>query len=155
VSSGGALLGRRAAEPAGLCRPLDVTVVSSTVAWAVGQEIIECGESVCFSGEIQHWNGSRWTYVTNFLSIGYGVDAVSATDIWAVGPGPSILHYDGQTWSPVPSGVRTAELWGVEASGPDDIWAAGNTVGFTKRTLAEHAPSAVSGAAKRQATPTR
>lgn len=125
---------------------IDVTAVSATDAWAVGQEIIECGESVCFSGEIQHWDGQKWRYVTNVLSIGYGVDAVAANDIWSVGPGPSILHYDGQTWSQVPSGIRAGELWGVEASGAQDIWAAGDKVGSTKKTLIEHAPSASSGA---------
>jgi hypothetical protein len=125
---------------------IDVTVVSLADAWAVGEEIIECGETVCYSGEIQHWNGTKWSYVTNFLDIGYGVDAVSASDIWAVGPGPAVLHYDGSEWSEVPAGVQLGELWSVEASAPNDIWAAGDSIGSSPTTLVEHAPSASSGA---------
>jgi hypothetical protein len=125
---------------------IDVTVVGPSNAWAVGEEISECGESVCYSGDIHHWDGTAWKYVTNFLDIGYGVDAVAADDIWAVGPGPAILHYDGSTWSPVPAGVRTADLWGVEASGSNDIWAAGDRIASSSSTLIEHAPSATSGA---------
>ncbi|HJP66963.1 MAG TPA: carboxypeptidase-like regulatory domain-containing protein, partial [Actinomycetota bacterium] len=49
-------------------------------------------------------------------------------------------------WSEVPQGVQGGELWSVEASGPDDIWAAGDVLGPTRSTLVEHAPSATSGA---------
>jgi carboxypeptidase family protein len=128
---------------------IDVTVVSAADAWAVGQEISECGEQVCFSGEIQHWNGSTWTHVLNSLAIGYGVDAVAADDVWAVGPGPEILHYDGREWStaPVPDlDAEYGDLNDVEGSAATDLWAVGfQSVGEPK-TLAMHAPSATSGA---------
>jgi hypothetical protein len=125
----------------------DVAVLSATNVWAVGWEATSCGEGqVCHSGEVQRWNGSAWTQVIDFVHIGYAIDAVSATDIWSVGPGPAINHYDGQGWAEVPQGVPPGELWGVEASGPDDIWAAGDLLGPQKTTLAEHAPSSTSGA---------
>lgn len=45
-------------------------------------------------------------------------------DVWAVGGGGTILHYDGQRFSSVPSGtvVNLMTVWG---SGPQDVWAAG------------------------------
>ena len=126
---------------------IDITVVSADDAWAIGEEISSCGEGqVCFSGDLHHWDGSHWRYATNFLDIGYGIDAVAASDIWAVGPGPAILHYDGQQWTEVPNGVGSGELWSVEASGPNDIWASGDLLAATKAPLVEHAPSAFSGA---------
>ena len=48
---------------------------------------------------MEHWNGTQWTI--DFRAPGqviYGVEAVSASDIWAVGTnsyGPQIVHSDG------------------------------------------------------------
>jgi hypothetical protein len=139
-------IAEQAPNPEYFVNLIDVTMVSRNDAWAVGDEISECGESVCYSGDIHHWNGSSWEYVTNFLPIGFGVEAVAADDIWAVGPGPAILHYDGQAWSEVPAGVFIGELWGVGASGTADVWAAGEKIAQSNNTLIEHAPSATSGA---------
>lgn len=52
--------------------------------------------------------------------------ALSPNDIWAVGNGGSILHYDGASWTlkPVPVGV-SENLYGVWASGPSSVWAVG------------------------------
>jgi hypothetical protein len=47
--------------------------------------------------------------------------AVTATDVWAVGEGGVIMHFDGSRWSFVPSG--TAEAL-------DDIWMASATDGW-------------------------
>jgi hypothetical protein len=125
----------------------DVAVISATTAWAVGWEAFSCGEGqVCHTGEVQRWNGTAWTQVLDGVHIGYAIDAVTASDIWSVGPGPEVMHFDGQDWSEVPQGVEPGELWGVEASGPEDIWSAGFLLVPSKTTLVEHAPSATSGA---------
>lgn len=50
--------------------------------------------------------------------------AVSERDVWAVGVAGTILHFDGNRWSCVPSGT-TQDLRTVWGSGPDDVWAAG------------------------------
>jgi len=52
--------------------------------------------------------------------------AVSPTDVWAVGDGAKILHFDGTGWSvvPPPSGVGE-DLYGLWGSGPSDLWAVG------------------------------
>lgn len=72
---------------------------------------------------------------------------VSPTDVWAVGSDngkPLIENWNGSAWSvsPLPALPRkSAELNGVSADGPDDVWAVGDTVnsqGVDRRTLALH-----------------
>ncbi|WP_146645043.1 hypothetical protein [Labilithrix luteola] len=47
-------------------------------------------------------------------------------DVWAVGSGGTILHWDGTTWTRTPSGVKNTffRVWG---SGPNDVWAVSST----------------------------
>src|SRR5439155_26740366 len=57
----------------------------------------------------------------------YGIAALSATDIWAVGGAGSetlTMHWDGTQWSIVPSPSAGA-LYGVTALSSDNVWAAG------------------------------
>jgi hypothetical protein len=128
----------------------DVTIAGPRDVWAVGIAYYSCGEGqVCPIGEIQHWTGgSSWHHVTTAAPVLYGVRAIAANDIYAVGLGigPAILHYDGASWSKVPSGFDIGELMAVDASGPNDLWAAGDRGGQSADSLAEHAPSATSGA---------
>jgi hypothetical protein len=91
-----------------------------------------------------------------------GVEAISATDVWAVGTdsfGPLIVHYDGAEWSrvPTPEWGRGGRLAGMDVAVNDKaaspikagtLWAAGHYfpgyVGF--RTLIQRAPSPTQGA---------
>ena len=50
--------------------------------------------------------------------------AAAPADVWAVGQGGSIIHWDGGAWSAVNS-PSTSELYGVWGSGPNDVWAVG------------------------------
>jgi hypothetical protein len=82
----------------------DVSVLSSSDAWAVGD-----------SATVLHWNGTSWAPVkipglpVNVLL--NTVDALSAADVWAAGesfaPGAPatalIVHWNGTTWAQVPS----------------------------------------------------
>lgn len=57
------------------------------------------------------------------------VSATSPTDAWSVGYRDDgaealTLHWDGQSWSPVPNSV-SAKLLGVSALSPTDAWAVG------------------------------
>lgn len=52
------------------------------------------------------------------------ISGTSATDIWATGLAGTLLHYDGQTWSPVASGTQN-HLVGVWARAANDAWAVG------------------------------
>jgi hypothetical protein len=78
---------------------------------------------------------------------------VSATDVWAVGLGsdehtfpvpPLVEHWDGTTWSIVPSpsaGPDYNIFVDVEAIGPNNVWAVGFYGGYgspNSRALVEH-----------------
>jgi len=54
----------------------------------------------------------------------YAVSGSSSSDVWAVGDNGTILHYDGQTWSAVPSGV-SERLTGVWAASASEAWISG------------------------------
>src|SRR5262249_21971441 len=59
----------------------------------------------------------------------WGIDGVSATDFWAVGDAtasgePTLLHWDGSTWTSVPTRVR-GSFMGIDVIAEDDAWAVG------------------------------
>jgi hypothetical protein len=55
----------------------------------------------------------------------FGVWGTAADDIFAVGFGGTIVHYDGSRWSTMTSGTTVA-LQGVWGSGPNDVFAVGS-----------------------------
>lgn len=113
-----------------------IAAVGSNDVWAAGyarQSSCICEETV-----IEHWDGTSWTRVSSpnpgVANILYGIAAVSAADLWAVGYEwisqstwvPLILHYDGQSWSPVDqSQLQFGILSSVLALATDDVWAVG------------------------------
>jgi hypothetical protein len=87
---------------------------------------------------ILSWNGVKWTpqdlprlHAAASLT---GIDAHSATDVWAVGntvEGPLVLHYDGMTWT------RTATPrigWAKAITAGDDVHVVGSSPTTLKRT---------------------
>ena len=70
----------------------------------------------------------------------------SATDVWAVGGGGTIVHHDGADWVVIPSG-QPETFYAVWGSGPRDVWVASttelllHTSGFAEGTASrENAP---------------
>ncbi len=124
-----------------------VVALSPTNAWAVGDYTLP---NLTYQTLIEHWDGSTWTVApspnpgsaNNLL---YGVAALSADDVWAVGDDNSTgsayvtltEHWDGSTWtaqaSPNPGGSNY--LHSVAAGADGALW----TVGLytTQSTLAE------------------
>jgi hypothetical protein len=125
-----------------------VAAVSSNDVWAVGR---------LFEGEVSrtlsmHWDGSQWSIVptpnvsTMNNSI-WGIAIVSANDIWAVGvyDGEDVvetrtltMHWDGSQWNIVPSPSPTSSrnrLNDVASDHNGIIWAVGDYIPFTSRTL--------------------
>ena len=103
---------------------------------------------------IDHWDGSVWSVVpspdpgSNYNEL-YSIDAVSDTDIWAVGnavtesgQGTLTEHWDGSAWSIVPSpnvGIAPNFLNAVAAVSSNNVWAVGYyETGRTELTLIEH-----------------
>ena len=141
-----------ASPDAGLYDELDgVTAISANDVWAVGY-ITELN-GVNTQTLIEHWDGSQWKIVSSPNPGSerdqlYGVAAISANDVWAVGDsfngGNSnnltlIEHWDGTQWSVVSSaniGNGKSIFSGVAALSANNIWA----VGFKRnsKTLIEH-----------------
>lgn len=128
-----------------------VTAASSKSAWAVGyRSDIHGGHPFA-----ERWNGKLWSVVTVPLPSGAvagrlrGTTAVSPNDVWAVGGydyltrsgGTLVEHWDGTSWSIVPSPSPSTgadaypELNAVSATGPDDVWAVGTYFNSHTRTV--------------------
>jgi hypothetical protein len=126
---------------------------SPTDLWAVGNQ----GDQTL----VEHFDGESWSVVpspngdapTSGLA---AVVAVAPDDVWAVGSsdaddpdhpgsgeGTLVLHWDGASWTVVPSpnGRNPSNaLLDVVAFGPDDVWAGGlsyDDLQVTSRTLVE------------------
>ncbi|MCI0683993.1 MAG: hypothetical protein L0Y71_17940 [Gemmataceae bacterium] len=111
--------------------------VGSDDVWAVGySDAMNCG--LCAQTLIEHWDGTSWSVVPSpnpgWANTLYGVAAVSANDIWAVGDQwlnwstkiPLILHYDGAGWTAVDyPPIDYGELASAFALTDDDVWAVG------------------------------
>jgi hypothetical protein len=144
-----------------------VAAISGNNAYAVGHT----GSPGPGQGNlIEHWDGTSWSIVlatSNPLgsSVQSGLSSVSAdaaNDVWAVGfnnqqVGPEVLHFDGHTWSTVPTptktirivvhGITMTETIGgsfnsVTALAPNDVWAVGSgrsfLAPFTPGAFIEH-----------------
>jgi hypothetical protein len=116
----------------------DVDGVSANDVWAVG------GDCYGIHPLLEHWNGTAWSIVSGAQPPGgnwatlYGVEAISSSNVWAVGYAgsetPLMEHFNGQHWSVVnvPSG---GYLGALAATGPNDVWAVG---GSDTGPLVEH-----------------
>ena len=102
---------------------------TSTDGWAVGDS-----PGAGFPPTILHWSGTAWTVVSpSGVALGQAllaVDAVSATETWAVGTGgaspATMLKWDGSIWASVPSGTPVgAVLTSIDMLSSSDGWAVG------------------------------
>jgi hypothetical protein len=117
-------------------------------AWAVGW-VAPFGDGQNGTLAI-NWNGTNWVSAATPKNLGEGpnqlnaVVALAPDNAWAVGfstPGRAeesatltlILHWDGTTWSVVPSPnvgpkseSQSNRLLGITANSPNDIWAFGS-----------------------------
>ncbi len=121
----------------------EVAALAPDDIWAVG---IANGYGDAQSASVPlavHWDGSSWTdvevpLVANRHHHLYGVVAIAADDVWAVGDYRNIAgafrgvtyHWDGSEWSHVPSPIEDvlqSRLSDVVALSSDDVWAVGGS----------------------------
>jgi len=125
-----------------------VAALSASNVWAVGFRGGTKNETP-IETLILHWDGSSWTQIPSPNVTGganqlFGISAVSANDIWAVGSvagAPLAMHWDGNAWSLVSigvgSGLSTEKLTAVSGAAASDVWAVGDAKGiFTNQTFA-------------------
>ncbi|HEU5475335.1 MAG TPA: hypothetical protein VFV67_32230 [Actinophytocola sp.] len=117
--------------------PFDLAAIASGDVWVVGRVATSGPTARPFA---MHWDGLGWRDVpvppqgsNSYLD---SVAVVSANDIWAVGPtpsldaGPLLVRWDGQRWTTVtlpdaPAGPVSLDF--VSARGADDVWAVGRS----------------------------
>jgi len=125
---------------------LGVAAADPNDIWAVGWK--NSGDGL--QSLLLHYDGTGWTEAAPVPKVGTGdnvltdISAVSNDDLWATGyyvDGTQYktltLHYDGTTWSHVPSpnGADGIDiLMGIDSSSPTNAW----TVGFEYRTALNH-----------------
>jgi hypothetical protein len=117
-----------------------VTAVSANNVWASGYETESSNFHVPY---VLHWDGKTWSLIKtpnvgNTGSSLFGITALSASDLWAVGHSQNgngtittlTEQFNGSTWSVVPSpnpgllGVDT--LFGVAGTGGNQLFAIGS-----------------------------
>jgi hypothetical protein len=126
-----------------------VAALSPADQWAVGSWE-QYPKAYTFHTLVEHSTGNSWRHVPSpnlappLDSSLFGIAAVSASNVWAVG-GPTVVqpyrslveHWNGTKWSIVRRASFPGVLYGVAAAGPTDIWAVG-TLNFPGPGLIEH-----------------
>jgi len=124
-----------------------VAVVSANDVWAVGNSGNQMSGAQTL---IEHWNGTSWSVVTSpnpgsIYNTLYGVTAISAANVWAVGyyvnttgvTQTLIEHWNGTSWSvvtsPSPASMNN-ELFSVSAASANSIWTVGFLTNNTSQT---------------------
>jgi hypothetical protein len=108
-----------------------VAAISANDVWAVGDRSEQGFENAL----IEHWDGTAWSIVRDSSISGVGantstllsVSADATNDVWAVGT-ETLLHFNGTTWSEVPSPILHADS--VTALSPTNAWAVGTVTVF-------------------------
>ena len=95
---------------------LDNTVTSFQFA-------VEVDASTPADNDVLRWTQLRGGLPQNHLA---GIWQASASDIWAVGYGNTVLNYNGTAWSQVTTGLASADYFGITGFGASDIWAVGS-----------------------------
>jgi hypothetical protein len=109
--------------------------------WAAGDRDTNPSAGAPLQTLVQRWDGTAWREITS-PNVGLGgsylrgLEAISPTDVWAVGGYGGVdeakrtllLHWDGAAWTRVPSPNvedQSSRFFGAEAVGGGEIWAVG------------------------------
>src|SRR5436190_2384747 len=122
-----------------------VAAIAPNDVWAVGTFV---NGGVVYQTLAEHWDGSAWSVVPT-PNVGSGnnlfnaVFAIGTADVWAVGlwrPGnsttgaqPLTEHWNGNGWTIIPTPLApntSTPLYGVGASGSNDVWTTGVTLDY-------------------------
>jgi hypothetical protein len=100
-----------------------LAAISANDIWAVG--FLGCGSPG--GSFIEHWNGQQWQPVaTPNAGQLMSVTAVSSTDVWATSGSPLFEHWDGVSWSVVPTSTPLTGLpFSIVAVSANNIWGIG------------------------------
>lgn len=88
----------------------------------------DASESDCVTHEVS-CNDAPWCPTPTTVSTSYALTSVWGTgksDVWAVGSGGTIVHWDGNAWIRTLTTTKST-LRAVRGSGPNDVWAVAMT----------------------------
>ncbi len=128
-----------------------ISATSAKDAWATGFFF----NGSAYQPLTEHWDGSDWTIVDAVVPSGstntylYGVETVSAKDMWATGYyfasgsyRTLAEHWNGKKWKVVPTpntaGSNSNYLFGVSSVSKNDVWASGFSFTDGDIAVAEH-----------------
>ncbi len=125
-----------------------VAALSAKNVWAVGYSTMSRTNGIT-NVLIEHWNGTQWNIVPSpnagSPSVLFGVAALSAKNVWAVGSYYNgshnqalIEHWDGVQWSIISNPNEGNQLSGIAAITANDIWAVGEGATSGNQALIEH-----------------
>jgi hypothetical protein len=131
---------------------VDVSVLSPNDVWVSGTRTIQQGDYSLTFPLVERWNGTAWTAMYNVPGVSLnGIHALAANDVYSVGTDstyPTVTHFDGSGWTPVPSprdgggALKDIDITPVT----NGLWAVGAAyTGPHPGTLVEQAPSATQG----------
>ena len=106
-------------------RPADMNVADLSYDATPVSDAIQGDGAVVAPGLQPVCTASGWCW-SNPLPQGEQLEVwgTSASDLWGVGPVGMIRHFDGSSWSSVPSGT-TDNFLGVWGAAANDVWAVG------------------------------
>lgn len=119
----------------------DIGGTLSADVWTIGS--YETNAPAIMKNLVMHWNGSSWTtYTGTDLSTTWndlwGVTAITANNVWAVGSynafantRAQLMHWNGSSWTHtmLPENPGGSYLDGIDAISANDIWAVGGQSG--------------------------
>ena len=119
--------------------------IASNDVWAVGtQQPTSLTDPTTL---ILHWDGSRWTIVSDPRPEGghlTGISAASSNDVWATGNsefGTLAEHWNGSNWSVVPTanggGKVPVSLYSVVALASNSVWGVGEQLACSSCGLSQ------------------
>jgi hypothetical protein len=74
------------------------------------------------SGEILHWDGTRWGVAMGRDAVGlWKLWGSGPDDLWAGGKNGKLIHWDGRAWTPVTTSLA-ALIVDIGGTGPRDVW---------------------------------
>ena len=91
------------------------------------------------TAEIYHHDGVGFSPMAGVPEVGLlvWVFGFGPADVWAVGVGGAVLHYDGQSWTALDAGTG-ADLWGVWGTSSSDLWIVGGSVSAGDPVILHH-----------------
>jgi hypothetical protein len=126
------------------------TCTSAWSCFAVGGEFSSLGNNAQPNALIDTWNGSTWSVGPNVTPPGsqasllWGVACVTSSDCWAVGaqepsnqqsPVTLAEHWNGSSWSVVPTPADSGYLFSVTCTSTSDCWAVGASLDSQQNPL--------------------